>query len=773
MDLSLVAAVGSFVVSERVLKPKATVLVILGFVLAYDLTTKTQDVSSLRVYRGPSLVALTLMMVAYSLRMWRRNGIACDELIFLPGTQHGHQIGIEGPLIESIPSCDESDSEHETYVHNSNIYASISPVDSFAQTQQPVSVRTKASEGINEATAGADSLPSSREGPTLEMISLGFNEKEGNGSASILVADGNDGIDINYNNDDLLMKNDTSSHGNNIEEGNRIDEDDKKSLLGVDSSLHTAGSELDGDNQASVHNLDNMEETTTENPAPGSPGHANTNGGIRARLRQWFERYPHLARLWSLFFNRSGGSNNANAAYAPSGPAVFGAALDLSMPVLFNFHVFILTFNHIQRPDYTGSDFYAKTLPIVFLAVLYARVVIPPARRLRFWGTMKFTFAAPFFRVGVRDEFIGECLTSWVRIGQDLVFATIYFFIVIWGTISRRYSLTESGEILAESWYVHNIILPLFAILPLWLKYLQTLRQAYDANRRWPYLGNAFKYLSAALVIIYGTAHPDRRKSRIWIACFIFAMFYQIFWDVVMDWQLFEIPTEISVVIPGTPASTESSTISSVRPSFRVLLSLQMYVVQPIQDCCHRLRALLSGVRNIQLRERRLYKTKFFYWKILAYNVFTRFTWMCCFIPAYHVSRATETVVLTSTYDVTSYWGVLLPAAELFRRTLWGFLYLEKETIKMMEVDSKYQQVAVGGTFLDDDVGSDEITINSKVHKNRIDLMPTWLGKQQQVAHNAATSRAKRRKKLCRFLYFLELCAWAAGFVILGGLVAM
>ena len=84
MDFSIVAAVGSFVVSERVLKPKATVLVILGFVLAYDLTTKTQDVSSLRVYRGPSLVAFTLMMFAYSLRTWRRNGIACDELIFLP-----------------------------------------------------------------------------------------------------------------------------------------------------------------------------------------------------------------------------------------------------------------------------------------------------------------------------------------------------------------------------------------------------------------------------------------------------------------------------------------------------------------------------------------------------------------------------------------------------------------------------------------------------------------------------------------------------------------
>jgi hypothetical protein len=45
-------------------------------------------------------LAFTLMMCAYSLRTWRRNGIACDELLFLPGTLHGHEHGVEGPLIE-------------------------------------------------------------------------------------------------------------------------------------------------------------------------------------------------------------------------------------------------------------------------------------------------------------------------------------------------------------------------------------------------------------------------------------------------------------------------------------------------------------------------------------------------------------------------------------------------------------------------------------------------------------------------------------------------
>ena len=790
MDLSVVAAVGSFVVSERVLKPKATVLVVVGFVLIYDLTMKTNDVSSLRVYRGPSLLALSMMLFAYSLRTWRRNGVACDELIFLPGTQHGQRIGIEGPLIESIRSNDERDTENERTLWSNNVndtYTSIPLTDSFAEQQQAESVssqRTALMQTNEGAALGVDSLsPSSSSSSlskscakirSLEMIPLGSNETDENDSAPILSGERNSENGCNYQNnnnrDGILM--DTKK----LEEGDFNDEnsDDEKSLLGNSAPLHTSDTEFGDSDQIDAHGVDSPGGTTTEVSETLSSGPTNLNRGMRFRLRRWAEQHPHLAQLWTFFFNRKGGSNNADATYAPSGPAVFGASLDLILPVLFNFHVFILTFNHVQREDYTGSEFYAKFLPIAFLTVLYARLVIPPAKRLRFWGTMKFTLTAPLHKVIVRDEFIGDCLTSWVRIGQDLVFATIYYFIVIWGTLSRRYNLTESGEILAESWCVHNIILPLVAIVPLWLKYMQTLRQAYDAGKRWPYLGNSFKYLSAALVIIYGTFHFDQRRSPIWIACFIFAMFYQIFWDVVMDWQLFEMPQEISVSIEISEASRESSSsvISYLQPDSRLLLCVQMYVVQPIQNCCRRLRAQISGLKHIQLRQRRLYKTDSFYWKIFFYNAFTRFTWMCCFIPAYHISRS-KTVVLTSTSDVVSYWAVFLPAAELFRRTLWGFLYMEKETIRMMDADSNYHRAGSSENSSDIDTENDEMTINSKVQKNRIDIMPTWLGNQLKVAHDAATTRAKRRRLLCHYLFMFELSVWAAGFVILGIWVAM
>jgi len=52
-------------------------------------------------------------------------------------------------------------------------------------------------------------------------------------------------------------------------------------------------------------------------------------------------RRGNITRIGSFFFFRNNVTSTHNAAYAPSGPSVVGAALDLSLPTLFNFHLFI------------------------------------------------------------------------------------------------------------------------------------------------------------------------------------------------------------------------------------------------------------------------------------------------------------------------------------------------------------------------------------------------------------------------------------------------
>jgi hypothetical protein len=722
---------------------------------------------------GPALLAFTLMMAAYSLRTWRRNGVACDELIFLPGTQHGHEHGIEGPLIEQMPpqgveGLADSQQQQQHNQSTDNIHGGSvlsrqlsEPITTreadmaAGGSRQPHHVeerkwRTRSEDEIELANMIVTAEPHVNSRSSELLLSSSKDEENAPGQGEALL--GNNHTKGKYSKN-VLREHVISEEATNWD---REEQDNDEDGEGPSSRNHL----LSHRNFADT----NQSHSSGTNSSMMSPDRPN-------RIQRWGENHPCIARLGTFFFFRSSGtsSSNRNAAYAPSGPAVFGAALDLSMPVLFNFHLFIEAFNHIQGSD--ESETPAKILPIIFLSVLIVRTMIPPGRRLRFWGTMKFTFTAPFHTVRVRDEFIGDCLTSWVRPGQDLFFALSYYCTVIYGSITGRYGLTQSGEILADSWTLHNVIMPAFAILPLWLKYLQTLRQAYDNNQRWPYQGNSLKYLTASLVIIYGMTHPEQRKSPIWICCFIATLLYQIFWDVVMDWQLFEIQRDITIVTDsgGSDPEVSSWCATSFRPESRYLLNVQMYLVQPILDRYQRLRAQIPSWRHIQLRQHRLYKTESFYWNIFVFNTITRVAWMCCFIPAYHVTRSRT--VLTSTSDVNSYWGVLLPACEILRRTLWGFLYLEKETLKMMDADAKYQRVQINVGEEDDD-DFDEINSKFGDHRSfRDSFLPTWLDNQKQVAQSAATTRVKQREKCLGQLFVMELYVWAAAYVVLGGLL--
>lgn len=390
--------------------------------------------------------------------------------------------------------------------------------------------------------------------------------------------------------------------------------------------------------------------------------------------------------------------------------------------------------------------------------------------------TVKCTATAPFQRSRFRDCMIGDILTSLVRPLQDVVFALAYYVTVIWGTLTAKYDLSDSGQMLERSWILHNVVLPSCCLMPLWWKFLQTLRESYDTGKRWPYMGNAFKYLTAAVVILYGMTHPENRRSPWWILGFCAALAYQIFWDTVMDWELFVIAPPDGEVLDGWSESSpwfSAQTIASVRPTSYWYLALQRLCL-PIRECVRSRMARFPSYKQIRLRQRRLYKSDVFYWRIFMYNCMFRFCWMLSFIPAYHLSTSGRDVVTTFSSDTNSYVGVLLPLAEIFRRTLWGFLAVEMQTIRLSEGNPAYGYAPVQTENQEDEELSSSDSRNSK-HTSRY-FLPAWLGSQQQLQHDAATNApswklsnlitlddATREK-----LFFAELCVWAASFVLAG-----
>ena len=174
-------------------------------------------------------------------------------------------------------------------------------------------------------------------------------------------------------------------------------------------------------------------------------------------------------------------------------------------------------------------------------------------------------------------------------------------------------------------------------VSPLWWRFLQNLRQAYDNKQRWPYLGNAFKYFIAAQVSMMGLFDPSKKQNALWILCFICATLYQTWWDVFMDWELLAFRSN------GWP----------------------------------------------RLRSSRLYPSRTMYWTIFAINFVLRFCWTLSFLPRWYLNPSGVLMRSFTFGHFSEAIGPFIASAEIIRRTLWGFLRLELQAIKTCGDDLK------------------------------------------------------------------------------------
>jgi hypothetical protein len=759
-------------------------------------------------------MAFTLIMCAYSLRTWRRNGVACDELLFLPGTPHEQTHGVESspvtatsdranaPTRSATRSANRSEGDVAAGVGwQVNTYAANADASPSATALSPLGVNETGGLTISgspkrskrDRSKGAikrDGAITLKRAVSMDSSSQDNEfanswdersdvEEDAALRVSLVAAAASRESNINRS------QQDRNSCWDEYDEYDNTDDEEEELRVplapasprenGDRARLHRDDSDLDEQSLHSINNRTALEIDGGVENNEGSP--APVREGLMRRFR---EEHPRITMLGSFFFFRSSTTSTHSAAYAPSGPSVVGAALDLSMPVLFNYHLYIEAYNHINT---YGSDTPAKILPLIFMSALIVRSVMPPGRRWRFWSTMKITIMAPFHRIRFRDAFVGDILTSLVRPLQDILFALSYYVTVVSAVITGHHSLSECGQILESSWILHNVVLPSCALLPLWWRFLQTLRECYDTGKRWPALGNAFKYLTASLVILYGMTHPEDRRSPWWLVSYALTCLYQIWWDTMVDWELFVFPPRPDEMM-DCESLTCSQAISSLSPNSYVLLILQRNIFQPIRVVFRCISNRFRFMSHIQLRPTRLYKNDSFYWRIFCYNTIFRFTWMLCFIPAYHLSPSGGEHVTTFSSDTNSFLGVLLPVAELLRRTLWGFLLLEKETIRIMNEDPIYSRQ--NSRDLDSSrsnsraviVEESEALIDSMdSSKSARPYLPTWLGTQHQQQHEAATSSSRFQwccacfqcdGEIRRKLLIIELSLWAVAFVGLG-----
>jgi len=356
---------------------------------------------------------------------------------------------------------------------------------------------------------------------------------------------------------------------------------------------------------------------------------------------------------------------------------------------------------------------------VLFLAFALA-TILPWRKRGNFWLIISLTIGAPFCEVTFRDGFVGDILTSSVRPLQDLAFTVFYITSGLQGWWSQSYDLDGAATPVEHSWLLHTGVLPACMVSPLWWRFLQNLRQAYEHKKRWPYLGNAFKYFVAAEIAMFGVFDPAKKEHIAWLTSFVLATLYQVWWDVFMDWDLF--------------------------------------VIHPKR-------------RKLMLRST-LYYPLWVYYLILVVNFCLRFCWTLSFLPVQYLH---ETGILKNSFedgDWTAFIGPFLASAEIVRRTLWGLIRLEAETIKLKQNAQQHSGTSISSEMVSSEIEMKTMSVHVGSHGSMIEpdnsIVSDTMGSASLIPMKIRNDLSESDE-----LHILgELCLWATAFTSLGILAA-
>ncbi|OQR96034.1 hypothetical protein ACHHYP_17193 [Achlya hypogyna] len=145
----------------------------------------------------------------------------------------------------------------------------------------------------------------------------------------------------------------------------------------------------------------------------------------------------------------------------------------------------------------------------------------------------------PLFPVTYFHTFVGNYLTSATKMNQDFAWTVCFF------ATGEFRETDELPSTCATNFYYTHVAVPLICAVPVWWRFLQSLRRCYELSKWFPGLPNALKYAFAQLVILFGLFHsfysplaPSNSLQIVWVCLFVLSSLYSWLWDVVMDWGL-------------------------------------------------------------------------------------------------------------------------------------------------------------------------------------------------------------------------------------------
>ena len=311
---------------------------------------------------------------------------------------------------------------------------------------------------------------------------------------------------------------------------------------------------------------------------------------------------------------------------------VYASATDLSIIFL----VIFICFNKAVRGVFNmhASLAVAHALPTLMVVFFIYRLVYPVVPRKKWLQMLWLVCTAPFNPVIFRDGYIGDLLTSLVRVLIPMCFSFAYLIMsaAAWLSNDIKAAASTSSVWWQDSSFYRLLLVPFFTLTPLWIRLMQCLRRSVETGQRWPHMANALKYTSAIAVISYGTFRPHLRGNYVWIAAFVGATLFQFSWDLTMDWGV--------VVYANFKDASDFS------------------------------------FGGLSIRKTRLLGPIWIYILVVCSNLVMRFAWALTLLPE-------DTTEGQSFYSrLLFHLGPLIAAGEVLRRMVWGFFRLEWEQLE-------------------------------------------------------------------------------------------
>nr|XP_024403762.1 phosphate transporter PHO1-like [Physcomitrium patens] len=153
--------------------------------------------------------------------------------------------------------------------------------------------------------------------------------------------------------------------------------------------------------------------------------------------------------------------------------------------------------------------------------------------RMFFLCCLKRVILAPFYTVILADFFLGDQLTSQVSSFRNLEFIICYY-------LGGYFEIRDEDACTQNKTFQGLIYV--FSLLPYSFRFWQCLRRWRDEGDT-KQLYNAGKYASAMMAVGVRVTY-SMKEDTTWLVLFIlfscFATFYQLYWDIVVDWGLLQ-----------------------------------------------------------------------------------------------------------------------------------------------------------------------------------------------------------------------------------------